>query len=263
MPSFQKYRVIIAHSDLDQQRYISRLLTDTKLFQVILTTGSGEVCLHQTIRHQPDLVIADAALAGMDGLEVLRQLKRRACTAKVMLCTTQAALLRNREALDQADQVMLVPFTGHALVTQAMELAHPMKEHFTVQQINNCTAATLAILNGPPHMKGYSYVNSAIQLVIHNPDVIRGHAGSYGLYPQLCRAFDETYRNIERCIRTFSDHIFENSKLTVLEQYFTDEDLSRSRIPNIRFISILAAHIIQDLRDLQNLSEQEEKDQAN
>lgn len=91
MKTNPKYSVMIAHGDPSAQQRISSALAATKLFQVIFTTHNGEVCIRQALRSQPDLVIADTLLAGVDGLEVLKQIKTRCGNTQVILLTTYHA----------------------------------------------------------------------------------------------------------------------------------------------------------------------------
>lgn len=252
MSAFRKYRVIIAHCDLDEQRRISGLLEETKLFHVSFVTHSGAECIRRAVRCQPDLIITDTVLADMDGLEVLRQMKLRFSNIKVILLTNRTMFLNNRQALALADLSLSIPYTDLMLVTQAIELMHSRERKFPVQQVSSCIDMILAELNVQRKLKGYRYVKDGIRLAVYNPDVIRCHTGPYGLYSQLCRRHNETYPNVERCIRSLSIHIFTTANLAVLEQYFTQDDLARGHVTNMNLIIILAAHVNNALCALQN-----------
>lgn len=248
MSAFQKYRAIIAHCDPMEQHRLSRLLTDTKLFQVIFTTHSGEECVGQTLRSQPDIVIADTLLTGLDGLEVLRQIKERCNHTKVLLLTNYDVLMRSRTTLELADYCIATPYDDGVLVTRSIELAQEERETFPYHLVSKRTAATLAAIGAPRRLKGYPYVNGGIQLTVHDPNVLYCHTGPNGLYPQLCRRYNETYRNVERCMRSVSDHIFKNTHLSILEEYFPATVLAHGRITNFALISTLSARITDELR---------------
>lgn len=255
MLSAQKYRVIVAHGDPVEQQHISRILEDTKLFQVIFTTHSGEECIYRTLQSQPDLVIADTLLSGVDGLEVLQQIKLRCKNTRVLLLTSYHMLAYQRAVLEMADYCIVTPYAPNILTDRSIKLVQAqLEEPFAAHLVSNQTAAELAILCAPVRLKGYSYINDGIQLSVHDPNVIHHHTGPTGLYAQLCRRHNETYRNIERCMRSVSDHIFKCASLDVLEQYFTQADLSRGRITNITLISTLAARISSNLREQQRHS---------
>lgn len=248
MPAFKKHRAIIAHCDPVEQHRLSRLLTDTKLFGVTCTTHSGEVCVGQAFRSQPDIVIADTLLTGIDGLEVLRRIKECCSRTKVLLLTTYNLLMRSRLAAELADYCIISPFADNVLVSRSIELVQENKETFSYHLVNEQTAATLSIVGAPRRLKGYSYVNGGIQLAVHDPNVLHCHTGPNGLYPQLCRRYNESYRNVERCMRSVSDYIFKNTNLAVLEEYFSPSVLSHGRITNFTLIGTLAARVTDELR---------------
>lgn len=248
MPAFQKYRAIIAHCDPVEQHRLSRLLTDSKLFQVILVTHSGEECVRQTLRSQPDIVVADTLLVGLDGLEVLRRIKERCNHTKVLLLTSYTALMRSRTVMELADYCIAAPYTDSVFVARSIELAQEERKDFPFHLVSERTAGTLAVLGAPRRLKGYPYISSGIQLTVHDPNVLLCHTGPNGLYPQLCRRYNETYRNVERCMRSVSDYIFKNTHLSILEEYFPASILAHGRITNFALISTLSARITDELQ---------------
>lgn len=252
MAGVQRYRVIIAHGDPAVQRRIAALLDETKQFHVIFATHSGEECIAQTLDSQPELVIADTLLSGADGLEVLRQVKLRCPNTRVLLLTNYNILAHHRAVLEDADYCIVAPYNDDILIARALGLFHAdMKEQFNPHLVLSQTAANLSILGAPLRLKGYLYISDGVQLSVLDPDVIHHHAGPNGLYAQLCRRHNETYRNVERCMRSVVDYIFKHTSLAVLEQYFTQADLARGRITNITLISTLAERVTVSLRATQ------------
>lgn len=252
MSAVQTYRVIIAHGDPEMQRHISELLEATQQFRIILTTYSGDECLEQTVAAQPELVIVDTLLSGMDGLEVLRRVKFQCPNTRVLLLTGYNFLANHRAVVEIADYCIVAPYKDSVLVTRALELFQPcVKEHFDPHLVLSQTADQLAILGVPLRLKGYPYVSDGVQLSVLNPDVLHFHAGPNGLYAQLCRRHNEKYRNIERCMRSVGDRIFKSAKLSTLEAYFTPADQERGRIANLALISTLAEKVTEKLRAMQ------------
>lgn len=249
----QKYRVMIAHGDPAAQQRISHVLEAAKLFQVVFTTHNGEVCIKQAIRSQPDLVIADTLLAGADGLEVLQQIKSHCNSVQVILLTNYHSLKQNRTVLEMADYCIVAPYSDAILAQRAADTVHSYRnERFPLHLVSNQTAAVLAALNAPVQLKGYSYLRDGIQLSVHDPNAIHHHTGPNGLYAQLCSRHKVSYHNIERCIRSVSDHIFKCTNLSVLEEFFTQDNLARGRISNLTLISTLATRVTDDLNTLQD-----------
>jgi len=60
-------------------------LGDSGEFEVVATTGSGREVAPLAERHQPDLVLLDLGLPDLDGVEVLRALKRAASDPAIVV----------------------------------------------------------------------------------------------------------------------------------------------------------------------------------
>jgi len=50
---------------------------------VVSTASDGQQCLRKVIADKPDLVVLDVVMPGMDGYQVLRELRRKAETADI------------------------------------------------------------------------------------------------------------------------------------------------------------------------------------
>lgn len=248
MPAAKKYRVIIAHGGPEERRQISELLERSKLFQVIYATSDGIDCVKKAIRCQPELVITDTVLTGIDGLEVLYRLKATQEKTKVILLTSYQLFLNNRTASERADYTILAPYTGDLLVKRAMEMVMAPTHTFSLQAVAEETAALLADIGAPMRLKGYSVLFDGVQLVALEPGLIHRH-GPDGLYAQLCSRHHESYRNVERCMRSLSQHIFTHTSLNVLENYFSKSDLGRSGVTNLTLIATLASHVRKRLKN--------------
>jgi len=61
--------------------------------------GSGEAALDAIHRSEPDLVVLDYQLPGMDGLEVLREIRQRAPQAAVVMLTAHGSVKTAVEAM--------------------------------------------------------------------------------------------------------------------------------------------------------------------
>ncbi|HEU5475990.1 MAG TPA: response regulator transcription factor [Actinophytocola sp.] len=76
-------RVLVVDDDLNVRDVVRRYL-ELGGHQVSLA-DNGEDALRWAAEHQPDLVVLDLMLPGMDGLEVCRRLRRRSTVPVVML----------------------------------------------------------------------------------------------------------------------------------------------------------------------------------
>lgn len=68
-----KQQILVADDSADIRQIVARLVS-TEGWQV-LEAASGVEAVQLARRHRPDLIIMDLNLPGMDGLEVVRQLR--------------------------------------------------------------------------------------------------------------------------------------------------------------------------------------------
>lgn len=249
MSAIQKYRAIVAHFDPAEQRRISRLLQDTHQFDVVFVTNSGEACARQAAISAPDLVITETNLAGIDGLELIRQIKARCAKTKILFLTCYDKLLRHPIILANADYSVLAPYTAALIVERALDLVRPPQSEFSVHQVFDQATVILTRLSAPPQMVGYPCVRDGVMLSVLDPKVLSNHAGPDGLYAQLCRRHCVPYKVIERRMRTVGERIQNSPRFfEVLGGYLPHDILEREHIPNLALIAALSAKVTDDLR---------------
>ena len=102
-------RVVIADDEPLARERLRALLADTPGVEVVGRGRDGEAALHACAEHQPDLVLLDIAMPGIDGLEAARHLAerfdraRRWCSAPRTNATRCRAFEAGRDRLpDQA-----------------------------------------------------------------------------------------------------------------------------------------------------------------
>lgn len=78
---------------------IRSLLSTQPQYQVVGTVADGLQVYEACQRLQPDLVLLDLALPGMDGIDVIRQLRRRWGELKIVIFTAATEAHRGQQAL--------------------------------------------------------------------------------------------------------------------------------------------------------------------
>jgi DNA-binding NarL/FixJ family response regulator len=101
-------RVIVADDLPAVLNTVTELLRPS--FNVIAQVSDGFSALNATMKLQPDLVILDISMPEMSGIEVARELKRRASAAKIVFLTVHedADILRAALAAGGHGYVMKV-----------------------------------------------------------------------------------------------------------------------------------------------------------
>lgn len=84
-------KVVIADDEPLARERLRALLAEQPDVQVVAEAGDGHATLHACADHQPDLVLLDIAMPGIDGLETARHLSAFEPRPAVVFCTAYDA----------------------------------------------------------------------------------------------------------------------------------------------------------------------------
>lgn len=114
--------VLVIEDNLDMQSHIKQVIEQ---HHHCILAGSGELGLQLAQEYIPDLIVCDLMLTGIDGFEVLTQLKQDEMTAHipVILLTARSDLESRLQGLNlNADEYLSKPFNQHELLTRIQSL---------------------------------------------------------------------------------------------------------------------------------------------
>ncbi|WP_057830360.1 ATP-binding protein [Colwellia sp. TT2012] len=114
--------VLVIEDNLDMQSHIKQVIEQE---HHCILAGSGELGLQLAQEYLPDLIVCDLMLTGIDGFEVLTQLKQDDMTAHipVILLTARSDLESRLQGLKlNADEYLSKPFNQHELLTRIQNL---------------------------------------------------------------------------------------------------------------------------------------------
>ncbi len=111
--------------DNEDIRLILKIMLECKRYKVV-EAGSGEECLDKFDAVQPDLILLDITMTGIDGWEVCRQVKRRMQKIPVSIAivssrNTQEDIKRSIEYA-RADAYIKKPFAIKELLDTVKKL---------------------------------------------------------------------------------------------------------------------------------------------
>jgi two-component system KDP operon response regulator KdpE len=123
----QKTKVLIVDDDHAIRRFLRTSLTAHGYD--VYTTATGEDAILQTINAQPDLIILDLGLPGIDGIEVTKRIREWSQTPIVIL-SVQNQDTDKIEALDAgADDYLTKPFSiGELTARLRVAMRHAQQE---------------------------------------------------------------------------------------------------------------------------------------
>jgi two-component system response regulator AlgR len=84
-------KVILADDEPLARERLRHLLADAAETDVVAEAGDGLAVLRACAEHDPDLVLLDIAMPGMDGMEVVRHLAAFDPRPAVVFCTAYDA----------------------------------------------------------------------------------------------------------------------------------------------------------------------------
>ena len=117
MTAPEKTAKILVVDDEEQIRRALKSILSARKYEVILAED-GEQAIDLAIDHNPDLIILDIAMPGMDGIEVCREL-RTWYTGPILVLSVRAGDADKITALDTgADDYLTKPFSAGELLAR-------------------------------------------------------------------------------------------------------------------------------------------------
>src|SRR5262252_4096690 len=102
-------RILIAEDEGRVARQIAATLTEAGHDPVLVRNGAD--ALRNAVEQPPDLIILDVGLPQMDGFEVLRRLRAKHVTSRVLMLTARSAVEDRVSGLQLgADDYLAKPF---------------------------------------------------------------------------------------------------------------------------------------------------------
>lgn len=114
------YRILII-DDEDDIREVAALSLESVAGWEVIVAGSGPQGVARAIEYQPDAILLDVMMPGMDGPTAFRELRKHPATAKipVLLLTAKVQSSDQRRFAELGvDGVLLKPFDPLTLHTQ-------------------------------------------------------------------------------------------------------------------------------------------------
>lgn len=160
--------VLIVDDNTDMRQHIESIVSAK---YNTLVAGNGVEALHLIRQHQPALILSDIMMPVMDGIELLKEVKkdREIGHIPVILITARAGEESRIEGYETgADDYMTKPFSANELLSRVksqLKIAHTRQEieqrlkGFLMQ-----APAAIAILEGPEH--AFSLTNTRFQQII-------------------------------------------------------------------------------------------------
>lgn len=263
----EKIKVLIV-DDNPSFRFLSSEELKLRNFDVVGTVGDGHTALQMILDEQPDVVVLDLIIPGIDGIGVLRSIASSNLAKKpaFIISTVMSNEYSYRECTKWgASYYLLKPYDFDILALRIKDLFpehnYSKYENFesSPRDINLTTDirrpsrklivstndletdVTKLILDMgvPAHIKGYQYLRTAIIMAIENNNVI--NAITKVLYPSVAKIHSTTPSRVERAIRHAIEVAWERGNIDTLHSTFGYTiSNARGKPTNSEFVALLA-----------------------
>ena len=222
-----KVRILIAEPEEEFRMLLRDTISEEEDMELVGETGDGLELLTLAERYNPDIILMELVLTGLDGFGVLRNLQDARLTGDVLVLSAfvNAQTVRDCSELGAA---CFIPKPCD--IPSVMARIRQLRENKGLRVVNNqpvpdpapdLEAMVTDILHEigvPAHIKGYQYLREAIVLTINDMDMINGVTKV--LYPAVARKFGTTPSRVERAIRHAIEVAWDRGDVEVLQRYF-------------------------------------------
>lgn len=243
----KKIRLFLIDDCNDHLKMVEEYFENHKEIEVTLSTNDGNKAIKMIEEKQDeyDIIMLDLVMPEVDGLDILKYMKREGIDKKVIVLTSynsQDAIRRVAEL--GAMYFILKPFKFKDLeekIKAVMENVRLITE--SIDLFNNnlqiSITKTLHELGVPSHIKGYQYIREGITLVYKYPEMVGGITKE--LYPEIARKFNSTVSRVERAIRHAIEVSWNRADWDLMEEIFGHSvDIDKAKPTNSEFIVTIA-----------------------
>ena len=237
-----KIKIMLTDVNEDARDMLRDALEQTERFIVIASTGNGGEVLKLVEENQPDLLVLDLLLPGLDGLSILRQMKKE--NRPQILVTSNFV---NQETAAEAGMLgasmfLSKPYNETAMIDHLLRLAEKAEAQAHAPGLEELVTSIIHEVGVPAHIKGYQYVREAIMITVEDMDVI--NSVTKILYPEVAKRFHTTPSRVERAIRHAIEVAWDRGDLETLQKFFGyTVSNTKGKPTNSEFIAMISDRI--------------------
>ena len=246
-----KINVVLADESPEFRRLIRERLDNESSIYVSGEASSGEELVRLAELKQPDLIVTDTVLSGLDGLEAIRRIRKNPGTQPdvFVVASFVSPQTTSEAAALGVDYFLLKPCDSAALVERIKRYrtipSTPMPVSAAMKAVDPSVALEIRVtevihqIGVPAHIKGYQYLREAIIMAVDDIDVV--NAVTKVLYPAVAKKYNTTRSRVERAIRHAIEVAWDRGDIEVLQNYFGYTISSvKGKPTNSEFISMIA-----------------------
>ena len=240
-------RVLLADANEEFRKLLQSAIESTGEFTVVGSVGDGLEALRLIEEQEPELVLADVVLPGLDGFGLIRHASESGKAKFIVVsafCSDRAA----EEAVRLGALYFIPkPCKAESLLERMREVCQKPEEAEHPAELKNMVTAIIHEIGVPAHIKGYQYLREAIMIAVDDMDVI--NAVTKVLYPEVARRFSTTPSRVERAIRHAIEVAWDRGDLETLQRFFGyTVNSAKGKPTNSEFIAMIADRLVLERR---------------
>jgi two-component system response regulator YesN len=141
--------VIVEENKLLRERLMKSLYKMNSDYEVAGNAADSRSGYELVRRIKPELIILDTDMSGMDGLAMLRKLRKEHNNSRVLILSSQAAFNHIKEAMELgAENYLLKPVKTRELKKTLQKVQQEIEKNMSIELIFSITGIFLGCLNG-------------------------------------------------------------------------------------------------------------------
>lgn len=242
-----KKRIMLVDDNKAMVEMLKEYFTGNKEIEVTETAHDGEEAWNKIKENYKDIdaVLLDLIMPRKDGIYVLEKIKENKIPINVIVVTSynEQETIRNISEYG-VKYFILKPFDLSELEKRVLNVTKEKNKGNIIHNLegNNVQILITKILHQlgiPSHIKGYSYIRDAINLVYDNPSLIGGITKE--LYPEIGSRYDTSVTRVERAIRHAIEVSWNRGDWDLMNEIFgCSVDIDKAKPTNSEFIVTIA-----------------------
>ena len=238
-------KVLLADANENFRMLLQEAIEKTDEFAVVGSAGDGMEILQLVQKWNPDLILLDIVLPGLDGFSVMKRLRAQGINSpKIILISAFCSDATVAEGLELgAYYFMTKPCEENSLLDRMRAACQTPEAKEHPAELKNLVTSIIHEIGVPAHIKGYQYLREAIMIAVDDMDVI--NAVTKVLYPEVAKRFSTTPSRVERAIRHAIEVAWDRGDLETLQKFFGyTVSNTKGKPTNSEFIAMIADRLV-------------------
>jgi len=248
----RKVRILIVDDSYEFSNSLYDFLSTDENFELVGIAEDGEEALELIKENSIDIVILDVVIPVIDGIAVLKQIRRTNKSIKVIMLTAVPSDIIAKDCMNiGASYFFSKPMCFSLIADKVREISKISTYEIQIQQHEKLVSEYLHEVGMPPHLSGYKFLRVAILKVIENHDWI--HNVTKKLYPYIARVFQTSASKVERSMRHAIEVAWGRGNIEAIQNIFkyTIND-NKGKPTNSEFITMMSDKIKLDELERKN-----------